>query len=254
MSKIKLGDNTFIGTVAKVFGSRELSNFLSDVQQGNVTLLFDAFDEAEVISGTEAVEKFIREIYQYCSASKKLNVIFFSRSETASTLSMILDDLGKNVNIYTMYEIDYFDKSGSYSFIKHYLRENGDENYEHHPLPFEKALDNIFATIGRGLDKNEKNIWENREIRTFIGYSPVLQTMASFILLQNYEFIGNQFADEKSEVEGIKVISKFIEELLIREQKKIISAVKQKVKKIPSGWNDWESLYQPEHQIKFIID
>ncbi len=254
LSKIKLGDNTFIGTIAKVFGTGQLSSFLNDFKKGDVTLVLDAFDEAEIISGWEGVEKFIHEIYQHCSSSSKMNVIFFARSETASMLALLLDTLGDGKDLYTMYEIDYFDKIGAYTFIKKYLANLNDTNFEKHPVPFEGALEAIFNTIGKGLNKDEKDIWDNREIRSFIGYSPVLQTISSFILKQNLSEIANTFIDQNSEFQGIIVINQFINQLLLREQTKVVNAVKQRVKSTPAGWSNWDSIYSPGSQIKYVLN
>jgi hypothetical protein len=85
LSKIKLGDNTFIGTLANTFGAHNLSKVIFDIGQGNISFFIDAFDEAEIISGWDGVEKFIREIYGFCKSSPKTNM-FCSQDQKQQSL------------------------------------------------------------------------------------------------------------------------------------------------------------------------
>lgn len=153
-----------------------------------------------------------------------------------------------------MYEIDYFDEISSKNFVKKYLEQNGDASYLRFTEPFDAAMNNIFATIGKGMNNNNKNdIWEDIEIRSFIGYSPVLQTIGSFLLHQNFEEVANKFDTTKTAEGGLKVITQFINELLKREQQKLIQALKHRELNIPSLWNNWEELYLPEEQLRILI-
>jgi hypothetical protein len=252
LSKLKLGDNTFIGTLASTFGAKNLSKILSDISEGNVSLFIDAFDEAEIISGWDGIEKFLIEVYDYCKSSPKTNIVLFSRSETAEFIQMTFDlfDDGKK---YSMYEIDYFDKDGAIALVKEYLRLSGDTSFEIHNQPFNKALDNIFSAIAHGMDSPNENIWSDPETRSFIGYSPVLQTIATYLSKQNFEDVANQFEEKKSAEGGIQVIAKFIESLLIREQSKFVSSIKEAAENQPQDYDDWDSIYSPKEQMKSII-
>ncbi len=254
LSQISLGDNTFIGTIADYFGALQLSKVIEDLNKGNVSFFFDAFDEAEIISGWERVEKFVREIYSHAKGLDRPNVIFFSRTETADLLQLLLEELGGS-SCYSMYEIDYFVKEGAENFIKTSLKHQNDDNPQRHPIPFTEALKNIFATIGKGINHQVADVWSDAEIRSFIGYSPVLQTIASFLRGQNYGDIANEYGGKHSQIEGFKVIKKFIEDLLAREQDKVISGIRQKIhtKAEERKWDQWRTLYTPLDQIKYII-
>ena len=79
LAKIKLGDNTFLGSLAKYFGTKKISEVLSYFEKGDITFFIDAFDEAEIISGWEGVENFVREIFTHCGNSPKpQHYIFFT--------------------------------------------------------------------------------------------------------------------------------------------------------------------------------
>lgn len=252
LAKLKLGDNTFIGTLAKTFGSKNLSKVLDEFDAGNLAFFFDAFDEAEIISGWEGVENFIREICSYSATSSKPNIVFFSRSETASLLQLLLDE-ASGTDSYSMFEIDYFDKDGAIQFIQEYLKSNGDESYLQHPEPFNRAVHSIFSAVGHGMNGESDNIWNIDDIRSFIGYSPVLQTIGSFMHNQNYEEIANQFENKISTESGLRVISGFIEKLLTREQEKVVSALKERVTNIPKDWDNWKNIYHPIDQVASLV-
>ncbi|MBS1977782.1 MAG: hypothetical protein JST46_10455 [Bacteroidetes bacterium] len=252
LSLLKLGDNSFIGTVAKVFGSRKLSDVVSSISKGELSICFDAFDEAEIISGWEGVETFVKDIFRSCTGSSHPNLIFFSRSETAEFLQMKLEELG-GANSYSMYEIDYFDHDGSVQFVKEYLRSKGDTEYDNHRVPFEKAIEAIFTAIGSGIDSKANNIWTNSETRSFVGYSPVLQTIGSFLFDSNYEEVFRFFEEKRNSLEGMEVIAEFIERLLLREQEKIVVPLKGNIRNVPKEWDGWTELYSPGEQVKALI-
>lgn len=252
LSKLKLGDNTFIGTLANTFGAQNLSKILSDISNGNISFFIDAFDEAEIISGWDGIEKFLREIYGYCKTSQRTNIVLFSRSETAEFIQMTFDseDNGKK---YAMYEIDYFDKDGSISLIKEYLKIGGDHSFETHLQPFNRAVENIFSSIAHGMDGDNEDIWSDQEVRSFIGYSPVLQTIATYLNKQNFEDIANQFEDQKSSEGGIQVIGKFIDALLLREQSKFVDSLREASENQPADFVGWDLIYSSKEQMKAII-
>lgn len=251
LSKIKLGDNTFIGTLAKTFGAKNLSKVLQDINDGNISLFIDAFDEAEIVSGWDGIEKFLREMYDHCKDSPHTNIVLFSRSETAEFIQMTLDGMEDSPK-YSMFEIDYFDKTGAISLVKEFLRSSEDLTFETHAKPFERALDNIFAAIAYGMDGKDLDIWNDQEIRSFIGYSPVLQTIGSYLTKQNFEDVANTFEQQKSTSGGIEVIAKFIDFLLDREQQKFVSSIQSAVENSPADFN-WGIIYTPRDQMKAII-
>jgi hypothetical protein len=253
LSKIKLGDNTFLGTIAETFGPANLSAILGYIAAGDITFVFDAFDEAQIISGWEGVDKFVTEIYKYFSSSARPTVMFFSRSETAELLQLRLEELGGSTS-FAMFEIDYFNHDEAIHFIQQYLDMHGDNSYSIHKQPFAEAVENIFAAIGHGMNGEEnKNIWDNDEIRSFIGYSPVLQTIGSYLYKgKNFEEISHQFEQKKSSSGGIQVIADFIQDLLVREQAKVVDPLKSLVKNIPKEFC-WDEIYSPDEQIKYIL-
>ncbi|OJU75379.1 MAG: hypothetical protein BGO09_03780 [Bacteroidetes bacterium 47-18] len=251
LSKHTLGDNSFIGTLAQTFGYSNLPKVLESLKKSEITLFIDAFDEAYIRSGLDGIRSFIQDIYSVIDKSTRPNVVLFSRSETAEFLQLELMDLPNSEKKYCVYEIDYFNQSGANQFIKYWLRNKGDETYDTHSATFNVALNAIFTSISAGMNVGF-DMWNTEDTRSFIGYAPVLETIGSYLLKSDYNKIYNEFQDAKTMEKGIEVISSFINQLLIREQGKVINPLISSNKDKHEDWNIIENLFDPIEQIKIV--
>lgn len=255
LSKLKLGSNSFVGTLVETFGPENIGQVLTELGNGRLSLFIDAFDEAEMISGSQGIETFLIDVYKYCNTASHPNIVLFSRSETTSIIQFILDNLSSNPS-YSLFEIDYFEEENAIRFIKHYLNthQEPDMNYENHSTPFLKALYSIFNTISAGMNINISEAWKTSESRTFLGYAPVLQTIGQYLHKQNYEQIAQQFESNEGEESGVKVIAEFIDVLLQREQKKVLTGIKERLVNKPNSWDNWSTIYSSSDQLKIIAN
>lgn len=252
LSKIKLGDNTFIGTVAKQFGHENLASILGRLEQGEVSFFFDGFDEAEMLSGWNGVVDFVTEIYQYVRKSQRPNAIFFSRTETVELITLALEECDDEKTVYSLYEIDYFDRDGAIEFVKLVMRGENDESYNIHRQPFAETVDKIFEAIARGLSVDLDQVWIHERSRSFVGYSAVLQTVGRFLAGQNYAEIKSKFDAADSDT-GLDVVSEFITYLLKREQKKVVDGLRDANSSNSTGFDEWDKIYSPDTQIKCLL-
>lgn len=249
LSQLKLGDNTFVGTLVDYFGAQNLSKVIDKLKTGEIVFVFDAFDEAEIISGWEGVENFLKEIHSFNKESSRVNVIFLSRSETAGLIQLTLESF-ENLDSFGMYEIDYFDKEYALKFIEVYLRSLDDKKHIEHNEKFLEAVDKIFETIIKGLVSTQDNAWNLDVVRSFLGYAPVLQTVASYLHDSNYQEVINYFDDENGARNGVELVSDLVEELLKREQDKVVKVLKENSSEHFDGW---EFIYDSDIQIQEII-
>ena len=250
LSKLKLGDNTFIGTVADCFGHENLVGILQRLEKGEISFFFDGFDEAEMISGLDGIYNFVTEIYKYVKKSPHVNVIFFSRTETVEWILLSLEEIQESES-FSLYEIDYFGYKGALDFIKLVLEESGDTSFLTHVEPFHNVVNKIFNVIGAGLEVSPEEIWNHDISKSFLGYSPVLQTIGNYLAGQNYIEIQNSF-DGSQVKSGLNVISDFINSLLQREQNKVINSLRENIN-CPARFDGWEMIYSPEVQLKCIV-
>jgi hypothetical protein len=117
LAKLKLGDNSFVGTIAQCFGPSKLPEVLQALVSGKECFVLDAFDEAEILSGWERVETFIEEIWSFVRQSPCLTIVLLARSETASTIALALEILADEKRPYLLLEIDYFDEANASQFV-----------------------------------------------------------------------------------------------------------------------------------------
>ena len=70
LAKMTVGTGTFQGTLLKAVGLSNISKFMQDLVESKVVFAFDAFDEAEMISGRRMLVEFISDISnEVCESS-----------------------------------------------------------------------------------------------------------------------------------------------------------------------------------------
>lgn len=251
LSKIRLGDASFVGTAAKCFGYGNLSDILGAFSSGRLLFVFDAFDETEILSGWPAIEELLREIWELTSKSSQPVAVLLARSDTAELVDIFLEDLGAGTPRHSMYEIDYFDEDAARDLVRQELSASGITTHLQHPQPFNDALDQVFATIASGLGISAAELWTQNETRSFVGYAPVLQAIASYLrAFGNFIEAANRLPQMADSGETNRLLGSLLGTLLDREQQKFVAALKQKPFPPESKkWEDWHVLYTPSEQL-----
>lgn len=236
LSKIKLADNSFIGTMFIANGSSNIDKFLKGVSQGTNALIIDAFDEAEMISGKTSLENLIRDIIEHAHPNK--SVFLLSRTETADFLSSCL--LNLNVD-FSHYEINYFDRNQAIEFTECYLQK-----------VLNNTLDDVKRLcISKSLETLDKSLTDCVERISFTGYAPVLQAIAMSIdKVNNYMDMLNNLKNDSS---SFSLIKEILMTIMKREQEKVVSALKQRCMEISVPDEVYAELYSVEEQIHQIM-
>jgi len=260
LSRLKLGDNSFIGTIADCFGINSLSHILKDLEHGLIGFIFDALDEAQVLSGWQRVESFLNELCKFSKSTNKPCIVLLARSETASLIALHLQICRVP---YKLLEIDYFNEEQAKEFILLQIKRFSTDRKKpelfsrctQHQIHFQKAIESIFSTIYNAFSYNDKNAWDSLSIKSFLGYAPVLQAIAAFLSnLTNFQDVTAILDDGLLDVKTTRIVSRIMEDLLKREQGKLIGALKER--KIPGSttWDNWQILYSPGEQIERMLD
>jgi hypothetical protein len=259
LARLKLGDNSFIGTIAQCFGAASLQSILESLGDGSVGFVFDAFDEAELLSGWQRVENFLDELIDYSRNARTPCFVLLARSETAALVSFYLQDKGVDC---PLLEIGYFLESESKEFIglqvERLARERSlpelAERYKQHKGPFNEAIDAIFASIYDAFSVRPDVAWTNSVVRSFLGYAPVLQAIASDVSsYTNYLDVRKAVRDRVFTGKGPSIASSIMQDLLRREQAKVVSALEGKGLSGAEGWKGWDEVYPPEEQLERIL-
>ncbi len=239
--RLTVGTNSFVGSILKAVGSSSYSDFIQDLNQANVLLMIDAFDEAEIISGRQMIGDFIKDIDSNISGAKEPCVFLFARTETAQYIASLCAE--SNISL-VHYEIGFFNENSSLNFIK--------EKFEIEKGNSATKADIDLINLYYGTVK--KTISED-EIQSFLGYAPVLEAISKHIISsKNPSKMISEFSGKRNYTD---IIIKIMNDLLERERKdKIIPAFKEKCKELfPELISDnMDKLYSKNEQLFRIIN
>lgn len=238
LSHIKLGENSLHGTLARALGYDKIPDFINKLNNGNATLVIDAFDEADLISGRAAIEFLLKDLDEITKQSIKPSIIMLARTES----SMFISEFCKANNInYSYFEISYFSETSA----KHFIIESLKKNEKPITDVVKQCIEQQFTTIKHLLD-GKVDLFD-----TFIGYAPVLQALT---VAYDEEKNTVKLLNTLLEVEkGSEIVYKIIEELLDREHKKMCNALQQRWIKEYPDFNQWDNIYTIEEQLIHII-
>lgn len=255
LSRLTIGDNTFVGTLVSTFGADKLSGILGGVAAGRTLFVFDAFDEAELLSGWERVESFVRELWTYMADAPQPAAIMLARTETAELIDLVLTDLSKGAPRHALLEIDYFDRASAKRFVAEQLRVVYESvQHETHPEPFERALEGTLSQISAILAADVPDPWQVAACRSFLGYAPVLQAIAAHLS----QFSNYQEAAASLDTTGFgaaqrDVLPALMHGLLAREHAKFTQPLMARA--VPPGEKspDWSTLYDVTDQLRRVF-
>ncbi|GLB30102.1 hypothetical protein LAD12857_20250 [Lacrimispora amygdalina] len=243
LAKIRLGENSFHGTLWRAMEQDKLLNFFSNLNTGNGVLVLDAFDEAELISGRAGVEYLLNDVNEVTKDSTVATVLLFARTESAV---FIAEYCKKNQIKYAQYEIGFFEEYNAKEFIKKKIVANPKNNRINMGQTVDACINEQFATIRRLIGNDEA-------AKSFIGYAPVLEALAgAFDEEKNtMKLLGNI---KDGNISGTNIIYKILEELLGREQEKVVKALKEKWSIRYPNFMEWDNIFTIEEQAIRIVE
>lgn len=244
LANIGIGENTFYGTLWRALRQDGFMEYTERLKCGKSVLVIDAFDEAEMISGRTGIEYFLNDLKDALAGSMYPSVILLARTETASFLAGYC---AKNNIRYSQYEIGFFTETNARFFIEQSYLQHNDTERKHQLTPaISKAIEAFFNLI--------KNVLDDIELyESFIGYAPILQAIERTI---EEESNTAKLLSKIVRTEGIseQLIYRILEELLYREQQKVINALKQKWEKKDITSIVWDDVYTIQEQTVRILE
>lgn len=234
LSQVKLGQHSLNGMLIESLGAESYSFFAAGLKTGKQSIVIDALDEADLISGRKAIEMLLDDIKKAVGSVSSPCIALFSRGETAIFVGKYLSEIGIN---YGAYEIGFFTENNARVFIKRTI----ETVYETTYTPAMKdCVDAEFKIVSDVLEEGSRD--------SFLGYAPVLQTVAKTLIdTPNTMVLKNSLHGANS---GIEIVNRILAEgLLKREQSKIINGMKENLGDKYSGFNDWDKLYTLDEQI-----
>lgn len=235
LAQLKLGTNSFAGSILKVIGSTNYSDFVKSLKNGKALLVIDAFDEAEIISSKKMVDSFLLDINDTLQDSQNANVILFARTETAQNIAMLCVE---NSIPLLHYEIGFFDKTQAIQFIEESINKKELTDAD------KQCINCYYDTISGNLSAEE--------IQSFLGYAPVLEAISQDV--KDNPNSGKLISELKSKSDRSKIIITILEDLLNREhEQKFIPAFQKRCQELYPTFNAWDQVYSPREQLVRLL-
>lgn len=239
LAKIILGENSFYGTLWRAMEQDKLYQYFNDLKSGRGTLVLDAFDEAEMISGRLGIEYFLKDLAETTESSEYPTVLLFARTESAIFIAEFCE---KNAIEYAQYEIGFFEEYNAKEFIRKKLQAI---NKPITPI-VNNCIDEQFNIINRLLGSTEV-------AKSFLGYAPVLEALAqSFDEERNTVKLLEKI--KGNDITTTRIIYSILNYLLEREHEKVCDGLKEKWGKEYPEFNNWDIIYSIEEQMVRIVE
>lgn len=239
LAKIRLGENSLTGTLWEGLLNCEMESFFSALKTGEALFILDAFDEAEIISGQINIKFLLDDLNKYTQGGNKSTILLFARTESARFIANYFEE--KHIG-YNHFEIGFFDEESARKFV----------------LLKHKRVGAISKTIKDCVEEQFKKIKEllsndNKLIDSFLGYAPVLEALAKALDDQNntIKLLATLKANPNVTT---NIVSTILNDLLIREQKKLNNAFEQW---LHSNYPDFKyggNLYSVEEQCVRLLE
>lgn len=238
LEKIKLGTNSFAGSVLQAVGPENYSAFIGDLNSAHVMLVIDAFDEAEIVSGRKMISSFINDINMNLSHNTKPGVFMLARTETAQYIASFC---AENEIPFQHYEIGFFQETAAKEFI---LASVVGREGKRTPAD-EDCVNTYFNAVKTNIEENER--------KSFLGYAPVLQAIAAHI--KDYPNRARLISELDNKNDCVSLIMSIMADLLDREQKeKFVLAFKERCQEQHPEFDKWECVYSAEEQLVRVVN
>ena len=236
LAKVKIGTNSFAGSILNAVGAAKYSEFIGDLNTGDVLLIIDAFDEAEIVSGRKMLSNFIADISNSLSNHQRPSIFLLARTETAQYIASVCSENGIPL---AHYEIGFFNEDAAKDFVlKSVVRENTPTK------PDQECVNSYYDVIKHNITPAEQT--------SFLGYAPVLEAIATHInATPNRQKLISELSTQK---DCVSIITKIMDDLLTREQEeKAIPNFREKCIASHPEFTSWERVYSAEEQLVRIL-
>jgi hypothetical protein len=278
LSQVYVGSGTLWGSLAKAFGPMQLNSVIGRMLTGEFVLIIDALDEAEMHASGEAFDAFLIELRDMFAAPRSApGVVILGRSETIEYVDLFL---AGQIPV-SRYRILDFDEDQARQFVDNRLDYGPISEPMFAPGAHRKresmyvdARDRLFsflsdrivpdheprgetstADAGGGTARTDE--WSAR-IRSFLGYAPVLETIAEY--LASYAATYHALISDLERMESNPyhsgnaqwdMLATIVDQLLRREQGKVTAQLSKVV--ATTNEIDWSQVYTPDEQCGYVL-
>lgn len=268
LSETQVGSNSFVGGIVRAFGAESYGQIIEGLRTGRSLLVLDALDEAHLRAGIDNLEAFIKDLAGAIKGSRvRPSLVLLARVETAAVVELMLQMAGlEPANA----RLEYFDEPAARRFLEvrltnHWGRLDHALVHRTNPAAYRQAVDGVFEFMYECFGATNDQPWATENVRSFLGYAPVLEAIADYLAVDNLQSIVAELADAKlrssvpdasSSAGPWTFLAQVIDRMVERERFKVITSNLSEVldqRAADVGWNSWDELYLRDEQLDRVL-
>jgi len=258
LSAINVGSGTFSGKILEAYDLKA-TGVLKRLKTGEFLFILDALDEAQVRAGSQNFDAFLADIATaFHEPRAKPTLVLLARTDTADWVYLTLEDADVPV---ARLRIDYFEEPQAISFIDRRLdalheRDSVPATHRGQRKPFSDVRAEVFRVVYDLFDVAPNAAWQDRRVRDFLGYAPVLEAVAEYLYVGNYAALLEELRKQAAAARNPwQFLADIVGQLQVREQKKVAKAARERLgaKAADLKWAQWDSLYQSDEQCARVL-
>ncbi len=215
LSAFRMASNFFTGTITKAYGGGGFAFFEEALSNGTATLILDAADEALVKVGLASYEAALDDLTGFLSKTPNDNpsIIVFARPETVTLTAVKFEEAGVP---WQLWGISLFDRESSIDLVhQRWLHAKDASSTE---VDFHTYINIVFPAIERAFAPRYD--WSADELRSFLGYAPILDALGNIIGEQNTHGLVSLLDGPDGKRHLWTFFSQIVRKVLEREQSK----------------------------------
>lgn len=205
-----MGGNSLTGIIYKKLTPAEGASFVQELRAGNAAMILDGLDEGFQRTKTQGYFDFLDDMIGMTAAKGK-SFILLGRTNAIELAALHLDSRGiKTIT----YQIEPFTIDQAKDFIRLIMKD--EKGVDIYGKPYQDLLDYIITSIG-GFFKDRQEA-KHRQYERFIGYAPVLLSIAAFLQKHksNFQRVLEEF--KRDQLRGTTLIINIVEGILKRDK------------------------------------
>jgi hypothetical protein len=184
--------------------------------------------------------------------------VLLARTDTADLVELVLES--NDVPVARL-QVEYFNRQQAIEFIDKRLDakrsiDKRQPTHRQHERPFADAREFLFNLIYPLFEAGPASAWDDPRVRDFLGYAPVLETLAEYLDVDNYKRLVEELKGGDSGRDPWRFLTTIVNRLQLREQQKLRDNVVTPVlMRLPaaSGWVSGTQLYDKEEQSERLL-
>lgn len=205
-----MGGNSLTGIIYKKMSPADGASFVQELQAGNATMILDGLDEGFQRTKTQGYFDFLDDMIGMTATNGK-SFILLGRTNAIELAALHLESRGVKT---ITYQIEPFTINQAKEFVRLIMKD--EKGVDVYGKPYQDLLDYIITSIG-GFFKDRHEA-KHCQYERFIGYAPVLLSIAAFLEKNknNFQRVLEDF--RKNQLRGTSLVINIVEGIMKRDK------------------------------------